>query len=527
MTYYSNNRSNHFAHPAGKGASMIASEPAVARKARGAFYTPHEIADHLAEWAIRPGTTRILEPSAGDGVFLEAAASRLVELHLQADLVGVELVQSEADVARTRTVEHGVEPTMVVGDFFDVDAAGLGRFDAVIGNPPWIRYHGFTGDQRARARARSAEMGVELTGLSSSWAPYLVHSTSFLTEGGRIAMVLPGELLQVDYAAGLRRFLASRFRSVRLVAFDHHVFGDAEVDAILLLASQDEPPGVSFERVSSMDEIGAGTTLSLGNADRWASAVASSEALDVMRELESSGRYVRLGALGSVDIGVVTGFNDYFVVSQAEADGFELDRAHLRPIVTRSDQLVDGVVTDDHLARWQAMGRKVWLLTLSRREPNGAGRYLAEGIRMGVQSRYKCRTRSPWYAVPLKLPPDLFLSYMAQVAPRLAWNEARALSTNLIHGVYLHEPDRAPQIATSWANVATALSAELEGRMYGGGVLKLETKEAERILVPNPERKVELSDGEVRILSDAVDARRTSRTRGRRPTPRSAWVGRP
>lgn len=490
---------------------MITEEPAVARKARGAFYTPTPIAEFLVEWAVGPQTQRVLEPSAGDGVFLEAAARRIVEVSPAGQIVGVELIAAEADVARERTRAVGVDPWIVVEDFFDLDVDGLGTFDAVIGNPPWIRYHGFVGAQRESAQRRSLEMGVTMTGLASSWAPYVVHSVSFLKPGGRLAMVLPAELLQVDYAAEVRRFLTSRFRSIRLIAFDGHVFGEAQVDAVLLLASDDGPVGLHFDRVASLADVAGRAPTAVTGSDRWASSVGSTEATELLADLEEAGRLVRLSALGTVDIGVVTGFNDYFVVSESEAEAFSLPAASLQWIVTRSNQLSDGVVTDAHLREWRLAGRKVWLLALGREDPDGAKHYLKEGTRMGVPNRYKCRMRTPWYAVPIKSPPDLFLSYMAHETPRLAWNQARALSTNLIHGVYLYDSSTAAAIAADWTNPATALSAELEGRTYGGGILKLETKEAERVLVPAIGRALALTEREEAVLSEAIRIRRRAR----------------
>jgi adenine-specific DNA methylase len=492
---------------------VLAIEAPRERKARGAFYTPIEVAQYLADWAVSPTTRRVLEPSAGDGVFLEAVAVRAEQLRLVPEVVGVELVATEAEAARQRAELRGLPPMMQVGDFFSFRADQLGEFDAIVGNPPWIRYHGFKGEQRALALARASEMGVELGGLTSSWAPYLVHAVSFLAPTGRLGMVLPAELLQVDYAADLRRFLVGRFASVRLIAFDRHLFGDAEVDAVLLLASQDGPPGVEFERVSDLGAIGHGVPVPVGGSARWTSAVTSADVLSLLASLEDDGRFIRLGHLGSVDIGVVTGYNDYFLLSDAEAEGFGVPGSDLVPIVSRSDQLADGIVSAAHFATWRQAQRKTWLLTLGRHDPNGAGRYLAEGTRMGVPERYKCRMRKPWYAVPIKAAPDLFLSYMAHETPRMAWNQARSLSTNLIHGVYLVDPSLAGWIASAWKNPVTALSAELEGRTYGGGVLKLETKEAERVLLPRPGAGVGLTDEEFDILASAIVARRAQRLR--------------
>lgn len=82
--------------------------------------------------------------------------------------------------------------------------------------------------------------------------------------------------------------------------------------------------------------------------------------------------------------------------------------------------------------------------------------------------------------------------------PRLIVNDSGAWSSNLIHGVtlgILAPPARA--LSAAMTSAATLLSAEIEGRAYGGGVLKLETKEAERLLVPR------LDAAQVAALVDA------------------------
>jgi adenine-specific DNA-methyltransferase len=109
-------------------------------------------------------------------------------------------------------------------------------YDAIIGNPPYVRYQDFTGESRARARAAALRAGVPLTGLASSWAAFTVHSALFLKQGGRLGLVLPAELLTVNYAAEVRRFLMRRFATVRLVLFTERVFPGVLEEVVLLLA---------------------------------------------------------------------------------------------------------------------------------------------------------------------------------------------------------------------------------------------------------------------------------------------------
>lgn len=453
-------------------------------KARAAFYTPPAIAKFLARWAIREAADRVLEPSCGDGVFLLAAAERLEYLGGGADaLVGVELEATEA--AKTHRLAPGAD--IRVASFFDVTAVDVGPMDAVIGNPPYIRYHQWSGTSRSSGIARAAELGVEIGSLASSWAPFVIHAASFLSRSGRLALVLPAELLHTDYAAPVRKFLLGRFTSVVVIAFDRLVFADAQVDAVLLLASNDDADGLRVLRLKDEEALVGIGPLDIraargGNGHvpryRWSAAV-DADAAALYAGLVASGRYQRLGDIASVDIGFVSGANAYFVLAPAEASEHGLPEqtlmravekpSDLRGLITRPDETRLLFRPDDEASVDAAVGR-----------------YIDAGIRQGIDSRYKPRNRRPWYRVPLPHQVgDLFLPYMSHHTPLMVVNDG-ARSTNLVHSVKLRqEPNTDPRaVAACSLSSVWALSAEVEGRAYGGGVLKLETKEAERLLLP-------------------------------------------
>lgn len=496
----------------------IAATPIIdAEKARGAFYTPRSLATFLTRWAIRTADDQTLEPACGDGVFLEAALVRYQELgrtQLEGQLVGVEVESSEAQKARALAPDARI----LNADFFEVLPGRLARVDAVIGNPPYIRYHGFTGEQRLRGLARAKEQGLVLSSLASSWAHFVAHSASFLRPGGRLALVLPAELLHTDYAAPIRAWLLERFPSVVIVTFDRMAFVDAEVDALLLLASHDDDAGLRVLRVADADALGSlellprAATDSRSAPSRWSSSL-DAVAGELYLELTAAPSARRLGDLASVDIGVVTGANHFFIVEAKQAARSRLPRAQLLPIVERASAVRGLSVHASRTKRLLAIDRTPTSVSLRR--------YLAEGEAAGVPQGYKCRTRSPWYKVPLpKVKPHAFLPYMNHHAPRLLVNRPRAWSTNLLHGVRLRPgaPD-VRALSAAMLSATVMLSAEIEGRAYGGGVLKLETKEAERLYVPCFDATTEeklvrafheldrlLSAGELETASANVDA---------------------
>ncbi len=480
------------------------------QKQLGAFYTPEAMADFLVGWAVRRSDDIVLDPGCGEGVFLLTAYHRLCQLgasaaQTTAQIYGVELEQRACERARDalqRTSGLGAYD-LICEDFFQVfpDLLGPPLVDVVLGNPPYIRYHHFTGDTRRRALKAAERAGVRLTRLTSAWAPYLVHAVSFLKPGGRLAMVVPAELLQVDYARPVRRFLLDHFANVTVVAFEERVFPGALEDTVLLLAESDgQTRGLRVVRLQNLEGL-ADLAKELDRLplrcecigeDKWTRFLLADESIDLYESLVERADVRPLDELAAVDIGVVTGNNDYFLLTETAARWWEIEPRFLRPAAPKARLMPGAVFTAEEWATLRDTGARSFLLDC-REEPRQAKqhrvwRYITDGVARGVHKGYKCRTRSPWYGVPGVRVPPAFLTYMAHEIPRLIANHAGAVNHNLIHGVYFEDdqPEAVALRVASFYNTLTMLSAELVGRSYGGGVLKLETKESERTQLIEP-----------------------------------------
>lgn len=470
-----------------------------ARKSRGAFFTPPPICRFLAEWAIRDPGDSVLEPSCGEAAFLQAAGEHVRSLRRvgasggNGELCGHEIHGSSATRARDLLRSKGHDACIEVGDFFLNDPSP--RFDAVIGNPPYVRYQDFTGASRARARAAALRAGVPLSGLASSWAAFTVHAAQFLKPSGRLGLVLPAELLTVNYAAEVRAYLMRRFASVRLVLFDERVFPGVLEEVVLLMAEGDGPTDhCQLYQVESIADL-----RSLGPSRRWQPKVPretwmpsliTESAHEILSALESSGAFTTLRNWGETTLGMVTGNNDYFALSPERVQQALIpDRDLLRLSPPGSRHLRGLRFTQ---ADWESLGRqgKSTLLfrpTSRRRLSKASSRYVEQGESSEVDLAYKCRVRSPWWEVPLVRPAHLLLTYMNADAPRICANVAGVHHLNSVHGVYLK-----PGLITlgrtllpiASLNSATLLGAEIVGRAYGGGMLKLEPREADVLPIP-------------------------------------------
>ncbi len=488
-------------------------DSAGARKARGAFFTPPEITRYLTQWAVRAPGDRVFEPSAGEAAFLVAAARRLADLGADAPVLdGVEIHPASARAARARVAEAGATARIRTADFFAVDPQP--SYTAVIGNPPYIRYQDFRGQARAQSRRAALQAGVSLSGLASSWAAFTVHAALFLQPGGRMALVLPAELLSVNYAAPVRKFLFDRFATVELVMFDEQVFPGAEADVVLLLADGfgGGPSGHAvIHRARNAraltSELAQRHWAPLDPSDKWVSGLVGAAPVDQLHQLHDTGRFATLDRWGDTTLGMVTGNNGFFALSPARVRELGLRPADLLPLSPPGSAHLRGLtLTTAQLDRLGQDGKAIHLFRPAGAGSAAAQRYIAAGHAAGVHLAYKCRVRSPWFAVPLLPPAHLLLTCMNADTPRLITNRAGAHHLNSVHGVYLHDglavlgQDLLPLAAL---NSATLLHAEIVGRSYGGGILKLEPREADRWLVPSADL-VGARAGELRAARRAV-----------------------
>jgi len=357
-----------------------------ATKLRGGYYTPSTVAAWLAKWAIRSGTDRILEPSCGDGAFLTAAIDVLAKQNaicsMQPDqIVALELIEDEAAKARARV---DVLATVVTGDFFEwlETNAEASQFDVVLGNPPFIRYQNFPEPSRSLAMGFLQKQGLRANRLTNIWVPVVVGAMSLLREGGRLAMVIPAELLQVTYAGQLRQHLADSFRRVTIYACNEMFFDNAEQEVVLLLAegkiASIDPTNkcdISLVAADSVAEVLRSNPRSAKsrprpkyvqhNTEKWLKYFLDAEEIDFMRALREHADVSTFSEHGTVDVGVVTGNNDFFVLNQQQVDDFEV-ADFVVPLVGRSAQLSGTVLKKKELDSLAKEGKSVYLLHLSQ-----------------------------------------------------------------------------------------------------------------------------------------------------------------
>ena len=477
---------------------------AARQKELGAFYTPGPIARELVTWAIRASSDTVLDPSFGSLAFLEAAEARLETLgardaHDRGRLYGIEVDDQAFAAAAARLWSRGASPTLVHQDFLSVRPGELvPAVDVVVGNPPYLRYQGFNAQNACFPGLAAAAASVPLTRLASSWASFVVHAVRFVAAGGRLAHVLPGQLLHAQYAQPVTEFLRREFRRVAVIAFEERVFPSAQEEVVLVLAEGrgGGPSDLELFSCRTLAELDVSRLLRDRRQQRCAgeqrgkllAELLDAETRAVYSRAEATEGVRRLGDLAGVDIGTVTGANSFFLLSHEAAEG--VHPALLKPVVSRAAHVRSARFTRADYRTLLESGVPCRLLLADESMPRAVIESVGDRIREGeaddLHLRNKCRARNPWWAVkpPRRPIPDLFMTYCAHEHPRIVLNEARVMHTNTLHGVIAAKRGLARRLAAGFYNSLTILSAELLARSYGGGVLKLEPTEAEALLIP-------------------------------------------
>ncbi len=491
----------------------------------GQYATPKPVAEAIVTWAVDGNDPQVLDPSFGGCVFVESAFKTLRNLGFGDYLTRVHGTDIDPDAVTHLTpfISSGApRHHFHTSDFFDfsLTVAPQGGFSAVVGNPPYVRSHVLREDLRQKAQNRIQSEGFSVSNTASYWAYFVLHSLTLLRKSGCLGMVLPGAFLHAEYARPVRERVFADFEEVRVVLIGERIFRDAEEEAILLLARGwgNKNRVLQVARLDSIRNIGdlnsIGAVPVLTKEDGSPAILASLVGQEILRLYDSLLRnpdVVSLGSLAKTRIGIVTGCNKFFIRRPSYFRSRESLARLTKMIVTSSSSFAGIEFSRRDLDDLMTADKPCFLVCLPKEGElsSEAQRFIQEGTDNHLHTRYKCANRKPWYLVSISDPPDAFLTYMSGYAPRVIINSARVISTNAIHQLVPRDGNEVfdpPRLALGSLTTLFQFSAELNARSYGGGVLKVEPSEADRLRIPLPG----LVNVEPRFVSEVDSVVRTS-----------------
>ncbi|AYF19693.1 TPA: N-6 DNA methylase [Vibrio parahaemolyticus] len=492
---------------------MLNPHPLSKKRELGAYYTPPELSQVLTDWAIVRSDEDILEPSFGGCGFFVSSIKTLKHLGCtspEKQLYGVDIDVHAFNIL-SDTFDHMVETSnrFILEDFIAVQPNDflVSKFDVVLGNPPYVSMHNMTEKQRETCEVilrDSPFSGFTLGRNASLWAFFLLHSLSFLKEGGRVAWVLPSSLLHADYAKRLLKIHQSHFRSVKVLKLAERFFkeeGARETSVILIAENFSlEPIEDSHFSVASVDNvielkqaIESKLQITKLGVEGYKLEIVNQDIRKTYFELLCSENSKPISYFADIKIGMVTGANKYFIVDRNTVEKFGLPEDVLKPAIGKFS-FFSGITHDmKKHKKLQREGYRAYLVCPTEehmQDPdNPVLNYLSQ---INQHDRDKNRTfakRPHWFAPGYGIDgvvADCFLSYMIHYGPRMVVNKAKINCTNSIHKVIFR--DKTPALvkqafAMTLLSSYSQFSAEIEGRVYSSGVLKIEPSAGKNIKV--------------------------------------------
>jgi adenine-specific DNA-methyltransferase len=474
------------------------------QKLRGGYYTPQHLADYVAKWVLASNPKSIIEPSCGDGVFLQSIINNKYNKNVR--ISAFELFDTEVKKSKVLCKKIGLKNASIIeGDFLDWANPHLVNndltFDAVLGNPPFIRYQFLEEKFQDNTQKVFETLALKFTKHTNAWVPFLLSCITFLNPGGRLGMVIPSEIIHVLHAQSLRTYLGKHCRKLVLIDPQEIWFEGTLQGAVIILAekkktSLDKSEGVGIKHVRGLDFLKLDPSTLFDEtkgingetvAGKWTKALLNEPELDLLKEIYSKKTVHKFSDIAKVDVGIVTGANHFFLVSNETVEKNKLEK-YVKPMFGRSEHC-KGVIYDRKQHNTNVkLGYPTNFVYLDQdfeKYSNSIKQYIRSGEREELDKRYKCRIRKPWYKVPSVYSTKIGMLKRSHDTPRLIFNELNALTTDTAYRITSNHVE-AEKLVYCFFNPITAISAELEGRYYGGGVLELVPSEIEKLVVPIP-----------------------------------------
>jgi len=463
-------------------------------KLRGAYYTPLTLAEKMIDFFVKDKNIRsILEPSCGDGVFIDAA----LEQGLLADgksMTAVEIEKDETDKLSVKYVSNS-NIHIINRDFFEFYRENThNKYDLIVGNPPYIRYQYLMESQRTEMSEILISQGMKSNKLINAWVGFIVACVQMLSDNGKIAFVIPAEILQVVYAEDLRFFLAEKLSKITLLTFEELVFPDIEQEVVVLIGEKGkEEAGIRIIELNNLDDL---SWLDLEKNgfqklshvhEKWTKYFTSKEENELIAEIRADKRFQKLSDVALINVGITTGNNKYFSVNQATVEKYGL-KDTVRPLIGRSSHANSVYFKKEDWQENVDEGKAAYLIDFPSDPiwtyPQGYRDYIEWGEENKQNEGYKLRIRDFWYQIPSVWVPDAFFLRRNNLYPKFVLNCCEAVSTDTMHRLKFNEGVEPERIVLSYYNSISFAFTEICGRSYGGGVLEILPGEVGNILVP-------------------------------------------
>lgn len=473
-----------------------------ARRDLGQFATPHSLAMEMLKYAYsKTGDTKIrfLDPGFGTGSFYSALLNVFERENIE-KAVGFEIDELYWKAA-IDLWDHEPPLQLMKGDFTRIEPPTTDqcRFNLIICNPPYVRHHSISSSEKKRlSELIEKRIGIKPSGYTGLYCYFLLLSHDWLSRDGIAGWLIPSEFMDVNYGKQIKDYLLTKVTLLRIHRFDPSEvqFNDALVSSAIVWVKNSPAPAnheVEFSYGGTLSKpliskwINVQTLLSLR---KWSGLPRINYAANSLDQCEMLENYF------TIKRGIATGANEFFILSKEKAAKLQISKQFLKKVLPPPRNLRTTLIEE-----CSSDGQELFLLSCDLPETEIKNKYpdlwdyLEEGKAKGVNERYITSHRTPWYLQENRPAAPLLFNIMgrpenSKTKPyRFILNKTSATATNVYLMLYpkphlkeLLDKD-AELLGEIWTKLNEIPLSDLlqEGRVYGGGLYKIEPKELRRV----------------------------------------------
>ena len=470
-----------------------------ARNRLGQFATPTDLAVDILRYAKTltedSAKVQFIDPGIGTGAFYSALLNVFPQSRI-GTAMGYEIDSHFGSPARILWGKTGLE--IRLEDFTKAKSPEPDkRFNLLICNPPYVRHHHIVSGEKRRLKIRMREAcGTDISGLAGLYCYFLGLSHAWMSDNGLAGWLIPSEFMDVNYGVSVKRYLLDKVTLLHIHRFDPNdvQFGDALVSSAIVWFRNKPPP------IEGKVRFTFGGTLDQPKLERFVS-------VETLRSDPKWTRYPKknvhevvegpvLGDFFRIKRGLATGNNSYFILLEQDIKRRGLPMDAFKPILPSPRYVPDDEIMCDSDGN-PVLDRRLFLLDppwtemeIQERYPN-LWSYLENGKDKGIADRYICRHREMWYTQECRPPAPFLCTYLGRSDKkngrpfRFILNNSKATAANVYLMLYpkwpfervlADNPELKRQV-WKYLNQICPQTMLGEGRVYGGGLHKLEPRE--------------------------------------------------
>ena len=402
-------------------------------KSLGQYFTNYKIAEFMSSWACKNAST-LLDPAVGNSVFL---------IHSKRTNPKCNLFGYEIDEKILTYFGNPSNANIINGDYLLEDWDR--KFDAIVCNPPYNRFQAVS-NRNEILETISNHTGIRYSGYTNLYILFLIKSIHQLSDGGRLAYIIPSEFLNSKYGIAIKQLLLEKRLLKAIINFenDSNLFFNATTTCCIMLLDFEPKSKVFFYNLPSVDALRLNI---FDNPDDYALGVNYEElhAEDKWRPYlrqEEKISYTNLRPVSdfcSVSRGIATGANDFFCFSISKSQKHKIPAHCLKQCICHSADVKSPIFTIDDFKKLSSSNKTVYLLDATSNDYDILAHYIKHGEEEGVNLKYLPSCRTPWFSMEQRASAPIWVSSACRNGMKFIRNVAMVKSLTTFHSIYISE----------------------------------------------------------------------------------------